>query len=52
MPQQTNSSDCGIFACIVMRALLRREPVTSIRAQDMPYWRAHIALAVLKFFEG
>jgi len=51
-PQQTNGFDCGVFTCILARAILRGEAPMTVRALDMPYWRAHVAVSVLHFLQG
>jgi sentrin-specific protease 1 len=46
-PQQQNSSDCGVFVCLVTERLMRDLPLT-FTAQDAVCARSHIALALLK----
>jgi Ulp1 family protease len=48
-PQQDNGSDCGVFVCQIARALLHEQPMRSIKACDMPYYRDRMLLDLIDY---
>ena len=47
IPQQSNSSDCGIFSCQYAECIARRAKITFDQA-DMPYFRRRMVWEILK----
>ena len=47
IPQQNNSSDCGMFSCKFAEYLSRRAEITFDQA-DMPYFRRRIIWEIVK----
>jgi sentrin-specific protease 1 len=47
IPQQNNSSDCGMFACQFSEYLSRRANNTFAQA-DMPYFRNRMIYEIVK----
>ena len=47
IPQQNNSSDCGMFSCKFAEYLSRRAAITFDQA-DMPYFRQRMMLEIVK----
>ena len=47
IPQQNNSSDCGMFSCKFAEYLSRRADITFDQA-DMPYFRRRMMWEIVK----